>query len=266
MGFFSRPKPRLFGHRGAAGEAPENTLESFRRALADGVEYLELDVHATRDGHVVVIHDATVDGTTDGTGEVRSLSLDELRRLDAGHAFERDGAFPFRGRGIVVPTLCEVLEAFPAVPLNVEVKQGDPPIESAVVRLFEEAGRTDDVVLAAEDDDIMRRLHGAAPRAWFSFSSAEAMALWQRIVTDDFSGYRPPGHALQVPPRFGGVEVVTAESVAVVHRLGVEMHVWTIDEPEEMERLLDLGVDGIMSDHPARLAAVATRRARGRRP
>ena len=259
MGFFTPPRPRLFGHRGASGEAPENTLEAFRRAIDDGAGYLELDVHATRDGRIVAIHDATVDRTTNGSGEVRSFSLDELRRLDAGHRFEASGTFPWRGRGVVVPTLDEILDAFPATPLNLEVKQKEPAIEAAVVRLLEDRGRLGDVVLAAEDDAIMKRLHAAAPTAWFSFSAVEAMELWQALLAGDVSSYRPPGHALQIPPRFGDVDVVTPQSVAAIHALGVEIHVWTIDEPDEIARLLALDVDGLMSNFPARLVAAARR-------
>ena len=262
MGFFSGPKPRKFGHRGAAGLVPENTLESFRRALADGADILELDVHATRDGTVVVIHDDRVDRTTDGYGAVRELDLAGVRRLDAGHRFERGGGYPFRGRGLRIPTLQEVLLAFPEVPLNVEVKQVDPPIEHVVRRLLDDLGRVDDVVLAAENDVVMKRIHAAAPGSWLSFSTGQAMELWQRLQAKDFAGYRPPGHALQIPPRFGTVEVVTRETVTAIHALGVEVHVWTINDEAEMERLLDLGVDGIMSDFPDKLSQVVANRER----
>ncbi|MGH7804241.1 MAG: glycerophosphodiester phosphodiesterase [Candidatus Binatia bacterium] len=261
MGYFSGPKPRKFGHRGAAGLAPENTMPSFRQALADGADILELDVHATRDGAIVVIHDDTVDRTTDGRGEVRGLELAALQRLDAGYHFEANGRHPFRGCGVRIPTLREVMLALPEVALNVEVKQLDPPIEREVRALLDELGRVDDVVLAAEHDEVMKRLHAAAPGSWFSFSSVEAMEIWQRLQANDFAGYRPPGHALQIPPRFGSVEVVTAESVAAVHALGVELHVWTINDEPEMERLLDLGVDGVMSDYPGKLRDVVRRRA-----
>jgi glycerophosphoryl diester phosphodiesterase len=260
VGYFSGPKPRKFGHRGAAGLAPENTLPSFRQALADGADALELDVHATRDGTIVVIHDDTVDRTTDGQGEVRGFDLRDLQRLDAGHRFEAGGKHPFRGCGVRIPTLREVMVELPEVPLNVEVKQIDPPIEKEVRALLDELGRVDDVVLAAEDDTVMKRLHAAAPGSWFSFSSVEAMEIWHRLQASDFNGYHPPGHALQIPPRFGQVEVVTADSIAAVHALGVEMHVWTINDEAEMERLLDLGVDGIMSDFPRVLTEVVARR------
>lgn len=256
-GFFSCPRPRLFGHRGAAGVAPENTLPSFRRALEEGAAYLEIDVHASRDGVIVVIHDATLDRTTDGLGAVRDLTFEEIRRHDAGYRFQTaDGRNPYRRSGIRVPTLAELLEEFSTVPLNIEIKQAEPPIEQAVVSMLRD--RLDRVVLAAEDDRVMKRIRQAAPEGFTSFSSAEATEFFQRCFVNDFGGYEPPGQALQIPPRFGDVELVTPETVAAAHRLGIEMHVWTINERVEMDRLLGLGVDGVMSDFPARLCEAAS--------
>lgn len=257
-GYLWRPCPRLFGHRGAAGVAPENTLESFRRALDDGAGYLELDVRATRDGAIVVIHDATVDRTTEGTGPVDALDLGELRRLDAGFRFEVAGRFPWRGRGVGIPALADVLDEFPGTPLNIEIKQGEPRIEETVVSLLRDRRVLDDVVLAAEDDSIMRRIRAAAPEAATSFSAVEVRDFFERCLGGAFAGYRPPGVALQIPPRFGSLELVSAETVAAAHRAGLEMHVWTIDDPDEMRRLLDLGVDGVMSDFPDVLRCVAS--------
>src|SRR5687768_4901748 len=112
--YFDRAKPHLFGHRGASGERPENTLPAFERALAQGVSYLEMDCHATRDGEIVVLHDAELERTTDGEGVVSEHSYAELERLDAGYRFTPDGrAFPFRGAGIRIPRLVEVLTAYP---------------------------------------------------------------------------------------------------------------------------------------------------------
>jgi len=258
--YFSRPRPRLFGHRGAAGVAPENTLPSFERAVRDGAGYLELDVHATRDGVVVVIHDPTLERTTDGAGAVRELTFEELRRHDAGCRFESDGAYPFRGRGIRVPALEELLDAFPDVPLNIEIKQTEPAIESRVVALLERKRALARTLLAAEEDAIMRRVRAHAPEAATSASYGEAHDFFERCFAARFAGYAPVARALQIPARIGEVELVTAATVAAAHRHGIEMHVWTVNEEREMERLLDLGVDGVMSDFPERLVAVARRR------
>lgn len=258
-GYFSSPRPRLFGHRGAAGVAPENTLPSFERAVADGAELLELDVHASRDGVVVVIHDPTLERTTDGQGAVRDFSFAELRRHDAGFRFASGGNHPFRGKGVRIPALKQLLEAFPTVPLNIEIKQVDPPIEPLVVDLLTEHRALDRVMLAAEDDAIMRRIRASAAEAATSFSSGEAREFFQRCFAGELEGYEPPGRALQIPPRFGDIELVTPETVAAAHRFGLEMHVWTINEEAEMERLLGLDVDGLMSDFPAVLRRVADR-------
>ena len=257
--YFSGSRPRVFGHRGAAGLAPENTLVSFERAVREGAGALELDVHGTRDGVVVVIHDATLERTTDGAGSVREVGFAELRRCDAGFRFEAGGGHPFRGRGVRVPSLEEVLEAFPAVPLNIEIKQSDPPIEAAVVDLLDRHGALDRVLLAAEDDRIMRRIRDCALGVATSAAHAEAHDFFERCFSDRFADYTPVARALQIPPRVADIELVAPETVAIAHRFGLEMHVWTINDEAEMERLLDLGVDGVMSDFPDRLVAVVRR-------
>lgn len=258
-GYFSRPRPRLFGHRGAAATAPENTLASFRRALQDGVDYLELDLHATRDGVPVVIHDPTLDRTTDASGAVRERSFAELRRCDAGFRFEEDGRHPYRGGGVRVPSLEELLDEAPQAALNVEIKQSEPPIESTVVELLMRKGALGRVLLAAEDDAIMRRIRAFSPGVPTSASRPETEDFFTRCFGDRFDGYAPTARALQIPARYGSVELVSAETLAAARRFGLEVHVWTVNEEAEMERLLRLGVDGVMSDRPGLLVSVARR-------
>ena len=218
-------------------------------------------MHATADGQVVVIHDETLERTTDGTGLVRALPLTALQRLDAGYRFRApDGTYPFRGRGLRVPTLAEVFTAFPGIPLNIELKQADPPVEAALVAVLDRFAARDQTLLAAEDGTIMGRIRAVAPDVLTSFSAAEVADFVYRLRDGRLADYHPPGVALQVPPAFGDVALVTAESVAAAHRLGLEVHVWTINEEAEMEALLDLGVDGIMTDVPARGDEVLRRR------
>jgi glycerophosphoryl diester phosphodiesterase len=257
--YFSGPRPRVFGHRGAAGLAPENTIVSFERAVRDGAAVLELDVHATRDGVVVVIHDDTLDRTTNGSGAVRQLDFAELRRHDAGFRFESDGEHPFRGRGVRVPSLEEILELFPSMPLNIEIKQGEPPIETIVVDLLGRHRALERVLLAAEDDRIMSRIRERAPGLATSASYGEARDFFERCFTNRLSGYAPVARALQIPTRAADVELVVPETVEAAHSYGLEMHVWTINDEPEMIRLLALGVDGVMSDYPGRLAAIVRR-------
>ncbi|MCS6925602.1 MAG: glycerophosphodiester phosphodiesterase [Candidatus Binatia bacterium] len=260
-GFFTGPLPRLFAHRGASGEAPENTLVAFRRAIALGVAYAELDVHATRDGQVVVIHDPTVERTTNGQGRVQDYTLAELQRLDAGYRFSPDNGqtYPFRACGVTIPTLQEVLRACPELRFTIEIKQADPPIEELVLAAVQECDRTAEVLLASEHDQVLARVRTLAPHVATSFAVGEGWELFQRIVTGQLAGYRPPGQALQAPLQFRGVLLITPQTVTAAHDLGLEVHVWTINDPQEMEQLFALGVDGIMSDFPARLLEVAQR-------
>jgi glycerophosphoryl diester phosphodiesterase len=189
------------------------------------------------------------------------LPLATLQRLDAGYRFRApDGTYPYRDRGIRIPTLAELLEAVPDAPLNIEIKQGAPAIEAAVLAILDRFGARDRTLLAAEDAAIMVRIRAAAPDVLTSFAAPEVAEFVQRVVGDDLTGYRAPGDALQVPPSYRDVPIITAASVDAAHRLGLEMHAWTIDDEGEMAALLDLGVDGIMTDVPALAAALFRRR------
>lgn len=256
--FFTGPYPRLFAHRGASGEAPENTIVAFRRAVEIGVPYAELDVQATSDGQIVVIHDKTLERTTNGRGKVQEHTLAELQQLDAGYWFSPDGGqtFPFRSTGTTIPTLAAVFRSCPELRFTVEIKQSDPPIEELVVAVVRECGRAEEVILASEHDSVLSRVRVIAPEMATSFAVGEGLELLQRVSTAQLEGYRPPGQALQAPVTFHGLLLITTETVTAAHALGLEVHVWTINDPREMERLFDLGVDGIMSDFPARLLAV----------
>ena len=248
---FPGKRPRLFGHRGAAGVAPENTLVSFHRAREEGADVLELDVHATADGEIVVIHDATVERTTDGRGAVREMTMAEIARLDAGFRFSSDGGqtFPYRGRRVGVPRLADLLAAFPDVPLNIEIKQESPSIVVEVVALLRAARSR--AVLAAERDAVMAEIRAVAPDFPTSVAAGE-VAEFVRGVQAGAPPQLPENVvALQIPPRFGEVTLVDAKSLTAAHAQGVEVHVWTINDAHEARRLIALGCDGIMSDFPA---------------
>ena len=263
MSYFAPPRPRVFGHRGAAGVAPENTLPSFALAAALGATYLELDVHATRDGEIVVLHDPLLDRTTDGSGPVCERSWAEVAALDAGWQFTHDGrSFPYRGQGVRVPRLAEVLAAFPAHRFNIEIKQGGAAVVDATLAVLGDGRALDRTLLAAEHDDIMTAIRAAVGDSVpTGMSVGDAMAFLDRLLRDDWAGYRAPGRALQVPPAHAGMEIVTAASLAAAHRAGLEVHVWTINDAAEIERLLALGVDGVMSDLPGLVADAVRRRA-----
>ncbi|MBI5516865.1 MAG: glycerophosphodiester phosphodiesterase [Deltaproteobacteria bacterium] len=257
MRYLQGPRPRVFGHRGASGLAPENTLVSFRRALEDGAEYLEMDVHGTADGAVVVLHDPLVDRTTDGHGLVGALTLAEVQRLDAGFAFSPDGVtHPWRSRGVTVPTLEEVLGAFPEARLNIELKHDSDALIAHVARALDLHGARGRVLLTAEDGAFLDRIREALPEVASGFSSRDVAEF---LTCSSEPSYRPRGVALQVPVAFGELPLVTAESVARAHELGLEVHAWVINDPAEMRALFALGVDGVVTDFPAVAVAVRDR-------
>jgi glycerophosphoryl diester phosphodiesterase len=210
-------------------------------------------VHATADGEIVVIHDATLERTTDGAGPVRTLTFAQVRRLDAGFRFTPDAGrtFPFRGRGLTVPSLTELQRALPGMPLNIEIKQAEPSIVAEVVALVRRGGAP--VVLAAESHQVMEEIRRLAPDLPTSLS-AEEVARFHAAVESGETPSLPAGAvALQIPPRFGSVTLVSEASLRAAHALGAEIHVWTINDPGEARRLLALGCDGIMSDFPGRV-------------
>lgn len=257
--FFAGDKPRIIGHRGAAGEAPENTLFSFQRAVQDGAQFIELDVRGSRDGEVVVMHDATVKRTTNGRGAVSEQNLKDLKALDAGYRFSRDGgkSYPYRGQDIRIPTLKEIFDALPQTRFIVEIKQARPSIVKKVLACARQAGREKTVLLATEKDQIMSEVRGEIQSTGLSvatgFSYGEVAAFMGWLAGGRREPYTPPGQAFQIPCEYGGMTLVNGQTLGAAHDLEVEMFVWTVNDREEMARILDLGVDGIITDFPVRL-------------
>ncbi len=261
--YFDLPRPTVIGHRGCAGEAPENTLVSFERALAQGAEILESDVHVTRDGAIVLIHDDVLERTTDGAGRVAEHTLAELRALDAGHRFEPEpGVFPYRGRGVVIPALEEVFAAFPQARLNLELKEDLPELVERTVEIVAAAERAERTLLTAADDALMERLRAHLARTGLDTAVGACTADVLAFVRSAQEGKSPPedAMALQVPAAFGGQPLVTPAFVRHAHDHGIAVHVWTVNEVDEMHRLLDLGVDGLVTDFPGHLAQVVAAR------
>ncbi|MBI5503690.1 MAG: glycerophosphodiester phosphodiesterase [Deltaproteobacteria bacterium] len=257
MAYFDGPRPRLFAHRGASGTFPENTIEAFEAGLAAGADRLELDVHGSADGQVVVFHDESLERTTDGAGLVRQHTLADLREYDAGYRFQAaDGSYPFRGKGVRIPTLDEVLERFPHTPLNIEIKQEKPHLEHAVVEAIDRARARDRVLLAGQDQRVLERVRRLAPDLTTSFSALEVAGFVSLCQSEALESYAPPAAALQVPARYQDIEIVTPAFVDSAHELGLEVHVWTVNDETEMLRLLDLHVDAVMSDYPAKAWSV----------
>lgn len=256
-----------YAHQGGAKEAPSSTMLALQQSVAAGADALELDVHATADRQLVVCHDATVDRTTDGTGAIADLALADMAELDNAYWWvpgevvapgRDDQEYVYRGRAMFettlrIATLREVLEQFRGVFLNLDIKQTSPavaPYEALLADLLREFGRIDDVIVASFSDAATDAFSAAAPEIHTSFGAAGTAMFWQAV--QDGATPAPSRHvALQVPSNFQGITVVDEPFVAAAHRLGVAVHVWTIDEPEEMQHLVDLGVDGIMTDRPS---------------
>jgi glycerophosphoryl diester phosphodiesterase len=258
--FFTPALPRVFGHRGSAGTHPENTLQSFRAAVACGVQYLEFDVHMTRDSEIVVAHDEHLKRMCGLDRVIPDLTCAELAQADAGRMFTIDGVtFPFREKGIRVPRLAEVLAEFPKLRMVVEVKQISPSVVAPMLGVIDRAGMRRNVLVASEHQQPLDEVRKLAPDIPTNFSYLESGVFVQAMGTRD-ANYRPPADAVQIPHRHESWELVTRESVEFAHRLGVEVHVWTVNEQAEMSELLDMGVDGLITDYPGRALEVVRRR------
>lgn len=266
--------PRNVAHRGASEVSPENTLEAFRRAREVGAGGLELDVHLSSDGHVVVIHDESLGRTTDGSGAVRDSTLEELRSLDAGYKFvpggipelgspegrERAGGgekHPYRGMDAKIPTLREVLGEFPEMTVNLDIKEATPGIEQAVLDEIDRAGARDRVLVASQEGPVIARFRILSGERVATAASKWEVARFRALSLLRLEGLAdPPYEALQIPVEYGGVEFATERFVKAAHARGVRVDVWTVDDPREMRRILDLGADSVMTNRPGELNRV----------
>jgi glycerophosphoryl diester phosphodiesterase len=245
----------VMAHQGGNGLWPGNTQYAFERAVALGVDVLEMDVHSTADGVLVVIHDSTVDRTTNGPGSVHDLTLAEIKALDAGYHWTSDDGqtYPYRGQGVTVPTLEELFIAFPTTPMNIEIKQAEPSIAAPLCRLIRDHGRADKVLIASFHQAVIDEFRRECPEVATSTGQNEVIALFvlSKVLLE--GAYRPNAAAVQVPEYRSGLHVITPRFVDAAHSRNLQVHAWTINEVEDMQRMLDLGVDGIITDYPDRL-------------
>ncbi len=247
-------RPLVIAHRGGAGIFPENTLAAFRGASGLGAEILELDLRRTADGVLVAIHDETVDRTTDGSGPVAGFTLDELKELDAGYRFQppdSPGEFTWRGRGLTVPTLREIFLALPGRHLIVEVKEDDPAAADAVIALIREFDREGLTLAASFHRDVLLRFREISPETATHATRGEVLrflaAAWLGL-----EGLVTPGYeAFLVPPREGLVPVTTRRFIRAAKQRTIFTAAWTVNDPAEMEKLLEGGIDGLVTDRPA---------------
>ncbi len=243
-------------HRGGGDLRPENTLLAYQNSLDEGADILEMDVHATKDGVIVVSHDATVDRQTDGSGYIREMTFEQVRALDAGYTFTEDGgqSYPYRGQGVQIPTLEEVFTAHSDAYYTLEIKQSDPPIVDEVLAIIREYHMESNVVMGAFSEVLLSEIREKAPELLTGFATEEVIT-FSLLRDDDLDDYLPPGEFMQLP--------ISAAQPATLERarhFGIKAHIWTVNDEQEMNDLLDLGVDGIMSDNPKLLQSVLVQR------
>ncbi|MBW2419889.1 MAG: glycerophosphodiester phosphodiesterase [Deltaproteobacteria bacterium] len=256
--YFDLPHPVILGHRGAAGSAPENTLLSFEKALELGAHIIESDVHATSEGEAVLIHDDFVDRVSEASGRVAELSVAGIQALDAAYHWSDDGgaSFPLRGKGVRIPTLEEAFAALPHARFNLELKSGETRLAVRVLDLVRRFDREDITLLTSGEDSIMAALRQERARAQLRPAMGASKGEILAFVRSALDGEAPPDDcmALQIPPSFAGEPLVTPELIRHAHAHDVSVHVWTVNDPDEISRLLELGADGIVTDHPERMA------------
>jgi glycerophosphoryl diester phosphodiesterase len=283
-------RPLNIAHQGGEIEAPSDTLYAFKTARRRGADMIETDVHLTADGHVVVIHDETVDRTTNGSGSVEQMTLAQVKQLDAAYWFIRargtvhDPSRPasdFTWRGVAtgdkppppgfapndftIPTLEELLATFPDALLNIELKPTvamTGRLEAAVAELLRAHGRTDDVIVVSFNDQSVEIFKALAPEIHTAAPTGQVAAFWASSQ-GPLPGSPMPQHvALQVPETFEGLTVVTPDFISDAHANHLAVHVWTVNALADMRRLLDWGADGIMTDRPTLLEKLLRARQR----
>ena len=239
----------IIGHRGAAAYAPENTMASFHLALEQGADALEFDVRMARDGEAVVLHDPTLDRTTDAVGPIRLQTLKELEQVDAGYRFSPDGGrdYPWRGKGVRIPRLRQVIEDLPAVPLLIEVKE--PEAQEAITRVLRETGAAARAVIAGSDWRSLQSFR--APPFHLGASRRDIARLYFRWGEPD-----PACRCFAVPDRFKFLPVPTRRFVRAAHARGASVHVWTVDDPSLARRLWANGANGMVTNRPDVIAKV----------
>ena len=250
MAFFQRGRPRVFAHRGGSAIAPENTLAAFEMGLRVGADGLELDVHLSADGVPVVVHDAMLERTTNAAGPVSARTAAELAGVDAGWHFAGPrGDFPFRGQGLGIPTLRDVLSRHRGVPIIIEMKIDSEEMGQRVAADIRAAGSDDSVCAAGYGTTSAASVRRALPHVATSACHAEV----RLAVYRSWGGWpakRPPFGGYQVPEHAGRIRIVSPRFIRHAHATGLEVQVWTVDTESEMERMLAWGADGLISNRP----------------
>lgn len=249
--------PIRFAHRGSRVLWPENTLHAFHGAVESGYRYIETDVRISKDRHVVVFHDASLERTTNGFGKVADHDLAELRRFDAAFHFDHANGHPLRGTGIGIATLEETFAEFPEVHFNIDLK--GPGMEWVVADLVRQAGRQESVMIGSfigrRTAKFRRITRGEVAT---SAGPRDTLRMW--AASRRGRHLKAPVAAYQVPFNYKSLPI-DQKYVDAIHAAGAQVHFWTVNEKADMHRLLDLGADGIVTDRPDLLNEVIQDRA-----
>ncbi len=245
-------RPLVIAHQGGDGVWPGETMFAYQHAADLGVDVLEMDIHITKDGELILMHDETVDRTTDGTGEIESMTLAELKQLDAGYDWTPDEGktFPFRGQGITITTLEEVFQSFPGKNMTIEIKKSNTSMIKPFCELIRRHNMQDKVLVASFYDDKMKEFRAECPEVATSSAKQETtvFVLMSKAFLSGF--YSPKFISLQVPEESGGITVMTKAFVKAAHARGLAVEVWTINDVDTMQKLIGWGVDGLITDRP----------------
>ncbi|HMR98821.1 MAG TPA: glycerophosphodiester phosphodiesterase [Anaerolineales bacterium] len=245
----------VIAHQGGDGVWPGDTMFAFENAVEIGSDVLEMDAHITKDGQIVLMHDEEVDRTTDGTGLIEELTLDEIKNLDAAYDWTIDDGktFPYRGQGIQVPTLDEVFQRFPNMRYVIEIKLTQNPIDQPLCNLIREYDMQDLVMIGSFHDEAMKNFRAICPEVATSASRNEVRNyvllgkafLWG-FYAPKFQTIQPPWD----PEESLGIQIMTERFVRESHQKNIRVEPWTVNDPELMKLYIEWGVDGIITDRP----------------
>jgi glycerophosphoryl diester phosphodiesterase len=250
--------PLVIAHRGGAGLAPENTIRAFKLSEQLGVDAVELDVRMTKDEQIVVIHDEKIDRTTNGTGYVSDYTLAELKRFDAGYRLKLEGGgYPFRNKGISIPTLEEVFQQITNTNLVIELKDSNPKVEKKVAKLIKDYNLKKRVIVGSFNDNSLKRFanrtKGKVPIGT-GIRTLKYYIFLHKVHLDRL--YPLNRHAVQIPVKVGSVNLATKRFVETLRERKIAIHYWTINDVDTMKKLIDINVDGIITDYPNKLLKI----------
>lgn len=255
--FFKVDRPLVIAHQGGEKLAPSNTMAAFTNAADMGVDVLETDIHITKDGHLVTIHDPTVDRTTNGSGAVADMTLAEIQKLDAGYHFkDLEGNYSFRGKGVYIPTVEEMFQTFTDIKIEIEIKDDNPPdkldeIAEKLWELIKKYKMEDKIIIGSFDQEILNTFNKYSKG--LVATSAGRSEVKSFVVFHKFflrNLYVPQVDAFQIPTEDSGFDLTDQKLIDGAHRLGMQIHYWTIDDPATMNKLIDAGADGILTNRP----------------